>query len=73
MRDGLKFSKALRKKIEEYASTEHFSNSKTGKQKLTRALDLVNGTNPEILRQLGITDIPKDHFKALMMIRNLDE
>jgi hypothetical protein len=73
MRDGLKFSKALRKKIEEYASTEHFSNSKTGKQKLTRALDLVNGTNPEILRQLGINDIPKDPFKAMMMIRNLDE
>jgi len=73
MRDGLKFSKALRKKIEEYASTEHYANSDSGKSKLTRTLDLVNGTNPEILRQLGITDIPKDPYKALTMVRNLDE
>ena len=73
MRDGIKFSNALRKKIEEYATTEHYAQSKSGKSKLTRSLDLVSGTNPRIREALGITNIPSDPYKALLSVRGVDE
>ena len=73
MRDGLEFSKALKKKILEWKDTEHFSQSKTGKTKITRALDLVSGTNPKILEKLGINNIPSDPYKALLSVRGTDE
>ena len=73
MRDGIEFSNALRKKIAEYANTEHYANSNSAKSKLTRTLDLVDGTNPRIREQLGITSIPDDPYEALLSVRKVDE
>jgi hypothetical protein len=72
MKEELDLQKRLQAKIQSYADTEHFSNSKTGKVKLRRTLDLLMGTNPEVMTGLGITGIPNDPLSAMNSVRNKD-
>ena len=72
LKEGLKFQKRLREKIESYRKTEHYGKSKTGKAKTTRSLDLLNGTNPEVLQSLGVDTVPDAPEEAMNLVRNQD-
>ena len=73
MKEELKFQRAFIKKIESNEGTERLLSSKTGRDKLKRTLDLIGGTNPEVLtRDLKIDSIPDDPWKALNKVRNKD-
>ena len=72
MREELGFQKALKDKIKSWKGTESFAASKTGQTKLNRTLDLLMGTNPEVLTRLGIDKIPNDPKDALNSVRNVD-
>ena len=73
MKEELKFQREFIKKIESNEGTERLLTSKTGRDKLKRTLDLIGGTNPEVLtRDLKIDSIPDDPWKALNKIRNKD-
>ena len=73
MKDKQEFHTRLLKKIQEAGNTPEFAASKTGASKLTRTLQLLGGTSPEVLVDvLGITDIPDDPWKAMNMVRNMD-
>jgi hypothetical protein len=72
MKEELDLQKRLQAKIQSYEDTEHFSNSKTGKVKLRRTLDLLMGTNPIVMTGLGITGIPNDPLAAMNSVRNKD-
>ena len=72
LKDGLKFQNRLKEKIESYRKTQRYADSKTGNTKTTRTLDLLMGTNPEVLEGLGIDSIPDDPEKAMNSVRNKD-
>jgi hypothetical protein len=73
MKDKQEFHTRLLTKIQEAGNTPEFAASKTGASKLTRTLQLLGGTSPEVLVDvLGITDIPDDPWKAMNMVRNMD-
>ena len=73
MKDKQEFHTRLLKKIAEADKTPEFAASKTGVSKLTRTLQLLGGTSPEVLVDvLGITEIPDDPWKAMNMVRNMD-
>lgn len=72
MKEELKLQRALQKKIESYKGTDHYNNSKTGQNKLKRTLDLLSGTNPEVLTQLGVETVPEAPYKALNYVRSKD-
>tara|TARA_R100001163_G_scaffold16467_1_gene14890 strand:+ start:315 stop:1667 length:1353 start_codon:yes stop_codon:yes gene_type:complete len=73
MKDKQEFHTRLLKKIQEASNTPEFAASNTGLSKLTRTLQLLGGTSPEVLVDiLGITDIPNDPWKAMNMVRNMD-
>ena len=72
MKEELDLQKRLQAKIKSYAGTEHYNNSKTAKVKLRRTLDLLMGTNPEVMTQLGITGIPDEPYEAMNSVRSKD-
>ena len=72
LKDGLKFQKRLKEKIESYRKTQHYSESKTGAGKTNRSLDLLMGTNPEVLESLGVDTIPNAPEEAMNLVRNQD-
>lgn len=73
MKEELKFHRAFINKIESNEGTERFLNSKSGRDKLKRTLDLIGGTNPKVLTQdLKIDSIPDDPWEALNTIRSKD-
>jgi hypothetical protein len=72
LKEGLKFQNRLKEKIESYRQTQRYAESKTGKSKITRSLDLLMGTNPEVLERLGIDSIPDDPEKAMNSVRSQD-
>ena len=73
MDDKAKFHTELLTKIQEAGNTPEFAASKTGLGKLTRTLQLLGGTSPEVLVDiLGITEIPDDPWKAMNLVRNMD-
>jgi hypothetical protein len=73
MDDKAKFHSELLKRIQEWEGTESFAASNTGRSKLTRTVQLLAGTSPEVLVDvLGITKIPKDPKDAMNVVRNMD-
>ena len=73
MNEAEKFHNDLISKIQSWESTEDYASSKNNRQKLVRSLDLLSGTNPNVLRDLlGFTEIPDDPKAAMYLIRNLD-
>jgi hypothetical protein len=72
MKEELDLQKRLQVKIQSYAGTEHYNNSKTAPNKLRRTLDLLMGTNPEVMTQLGITGIPNEPYEAMNSVRSKD-
>lgn len=72
MKEELKFTRALQDKIASYKGTPHYNNSKTGETKRKRTLDLLSGTNPEVLTKLGVTEIPDSPYEAMNSVRSKD-
>jgi hypothetical protein len=72
MKEELKFTRALQNKIASYKGTPHYNNSKTAEVKRKRTLDLLSGTNPEVLTELGITGIPDSPYEAMNSVRSKD-
>ena len=72
MKEELDLQKRLQAKIKSYAGTEHYNNSKTAPNKLRRTLDLLMGTNPEVMTELGITGVPDEPYDAMNSVRSKD-
>ena len=73
MNEAEKFHNDLLEKIRSWELTEDYASSKSNRQKLVRSLDLLSGTNPNVLHDLlGFTEIPDDPKAAMYLIRNLD-
>lgn len=71
--DKFDFHQQLDEKISSWKDTPNFGKSKYDKQKYNRTLNLLRGTNPEVITDvLGIHSIPDDPKEAMNLIRGTD-
>ena len=72
-KESLKFQEALAKKIKEWEVTEDFAEGSYNRQKLNRSLNLLLGSDPDvIIDMLGGDFVPKNPRDAMNLIRGLD-
>jgi hypothetical protein len=72
-KERLDFHTALVNKIKEWEGTEDFSAGSTNRQKLNRSLNLLLGTNPDVLVDFfDINTVPDDPREAMNLIRGAD-
>lgn len=72
-KERLDFHTALVNKIKEWESTADFSAGSTNRQKLNRSLNLLLGTNPDVLVDyFDINTVPDDPREAMNLIRGAD-
>lgn len=72
-KERLDFHTALVNKIKEWEGTEDFSAGSTNRQKLNRSLNLLLGTNPDVLIDFfDINTIPDNPREAMNLIRGAD-
>ena len=72
-KEALKFQEALANKIKDWEATEDFASGKYNRQKLNRSLNLLLGSDPEIvIDMLGGDFVPNDPREAMNLIRGLD-
>jgi hypothetical protein len=72
-KERLKFHTALVKKIKEWEGTENFAAGSSNRQKLNRSLNLLLGTNPDVLVDFfDINTVPNDPREAMNLIRGAD-
>ena len=72
-KERLDFHTALVNKIKEWEGTADFSAGSTNRQKLNRSLNLLLGTNPDVLVDFfDINTVPDDPREAMNLIRGAD-
>jgi len=72
-KERLDFHTALVNKIKEWEGTADFSAGSTNRQKLNRSLNLLLGTNPDVLVDFfDINTVPDDPRDAMNLIRGAD-
>ena len=72
-KEALNFQEALAKKIKAWEKTADFAEGSTNRQKINRSLNLLLGSDPEvIIDMLGGDFVPKNPREAMNLIRNLD-
>ena len=73
-KEALNFQEALSNKIKAWEKTEDFAKGSTNRQKLNRSLNLLLGSDPEvIIDMLPEGDyVPNNPREAMNLIRNLD-
>ena len=72
-KERLDFHTALVNKIKEWEGTEDFSAGSTNRQKLNRSLNLLLGTNPDVLVDFfDINTVPDNPREAMNLIRGAD-
>ena len=72
-KEALKFQEALANKIKTWEQTEDFAAGSSNRQKLNRSLNLLLGSDPEIvIDMLGGDFVPDDPREAMNLIRGLD-
>ena len=72
-KERLNFHTALVNKIKEWEGTEDFSAGSTNRQKLNRSLNLLLGTNPDVLVDFfDINTVPDNPREAMNLIRGAD-
>jgi len=72
-KERLDFHTALVNKIKEWEGTADFSAGSTNQQKLNRSLNLLLGTNPDVLVDFfDINTVPDDPREAMNLIRGAD-
>ena len=72
-KERLDFHTALVNKIKEWEGTEDFSAGSTNRQKLNRSLNLLLGTNPDVLVDFfDIDTVPDNPREAMNLIRGAD-
>ena len=72
-KERLDFHTALVDKIKSWEGTEDFSAGSTNRQKLNRSLNLLLGTNPDVLVDyFDIDTVPDDPREAMNLIRGAD-
>jgi hypothetical protein len=72
-KERLDFHTALVNKIKEWEGTEDFSAGSTNRQKLNRSLNLLLGTNPDVLVDFfDIDTVPDNPRDAMNLIRGAD-
>lgn len=72
-KEALKFQEALANKIKTWEQTEDFAAGGSNRQKLNRSLNLLLGSDPEVIvDMLGGDFVPNDPREAMNLIRGLD-
>lgn len=72
-KERIDFHTALVNKIKEWEGTEDFAAGSTNRQKLNRSLNLLLGTNPDVLVDFfDINTVPDDPREAMNLIRGAD-
>lgn len=72
-KEALKFQEALANKIKTWEQTEDFAAGTSNRQKLNRSLNLLLGSDPEVIvDMLGGDFVPDDPRDAMNLIRGLD-
>ena len=72
-KEALKFQEALANKIKTWEQTEDFAAGSSNRQKLNRSLNLLLGSDPEVIvDMLGGDFVPDDPREAMNLIRGLD-
>jgi len=72
-KEALKFQEALANKIKAWEQTEDFAAGSSNRQKLNRSLNLLLGSDPEVIvDMLGGDFVPDDPREAMNLIRGLD-
>ena len=72
-KEAIQFQEALAQKIKDWEGTEDFVSGKYNRQKLNRSLNLLLGSDPEIvIDMLGGDFVPNDPRDAMNLVRGLD-
>lgn len=72
-KEALKFQEALANKIKSWEQTQDFADGSSNRQKLNRSLNLLLGSDPEVVvDMLGGDFVPDDPREAMNLIRGLD-
>lgn len=72
-KEALKFQEALANKIKAWEQTEDFAAGSSNRQKLNRSLNLLLGSDPEVIvDMLGGDFVPDNPREAMTLIRSLD-
>lgn len=72
-KEAIQFQEALANKIKEWQKTEDFAAGSSNSQKLNRSLNLLLGSDPEvIIDMIGGDFVPKNPRDAMNLIRGLD-
>lgn len=72
-KESIAWQTALSNKIKEWEKTEDFAAGRTNKQKLNRTLNLLLGSDPDVvIDMLGGDFVPDDPRQAMNLIRSLD-
>ena len=72
-KEALKFQEALANKIKSWEKTQDFADGSSNKQKLNRSLNLLLGSDPDVVvDMLGGDFVPDNPREAMNLIRGLD-
>lgn len=72
-KEALKFQEALANKIKSWEQTQDFAEGSSNRQKLNRSLNLLLGSDPEVVvDMLGGDFVPDNPREAMNLIRGLD-